>query len=199
MSFGVKRADENQGGEPERTIVEAVTTETVVALAIVAGVFAVFTWKMGLAFTLKTAMGTAHDLILNTVFFLMGVIVLAGAFTSLMSEFGIVSVANRVLSPLMKPLFGLPGAASIGVVATYLSDNPAIMPLGADEGFRADIIIEGKVILELESVQMVGNAHKKQLLTYLRLTGLKLGYLLNFGEALMKDGITRTVNGLEED
>jgi len=135
MSFGVKRADENQGAEPERTIVEAVTTETVVALAIVAGVFAVFTWKMGLAFTLKTAMGTAHDLILNTVFFLMGVIVLAGAFTSLMTEFGIVSVANRVLSPLMKPLFGLPGAASIGVVATYLSDNPAIMPLGADEGF----------------------------------------------------------------
>ena len=68
-----------------------------------------------------------------------------------------------------------------------------------DEGFRADIIIEGKVILELKSVQMVSNAHKKQLLTYLRLTGLKLGYLLNFGEALMKDGITRTVNGLEED
>ena len=68
-----------------------------------------------------------------------------------------------------------------------------------DEGFQADIIIKGKVILELKSVQMVSNAHKKQLLTYLRLTGLKLGYLLNFGEALMKDGITRTVNGLEED
>jgi len=68
-----------------------------------------------------------------------------------------------------------------------------------DEGFRADIIIENKVILELKSVQTVSNAHKKQLLTYLRLTGLKLGYLLNFGEALMKDGITRTVNKLDED
>jgi len=68
-----------------------------------------------------------------------------------------------------------------------------------DEGFRADIIIEGKVILELKSVEMVNNAHKKQLLTYLRLTGLKLGYLLNFGEALMKDGITRIVNRLDED
>ena len=68
-----------------------------------------------------------------------------------------------------------------------------------DEGFRADIIIEGKVILELKSVERVNNAHKKQLLTYLRLTGLKLGYLLNFGEALMKDGITRTVNRLDED
>jgi GxxExxY protein len=68
-----------------------------------------------------------------------------------------------------------------------------------DEGFRADIIIENKVILELKSVQTVSNAHKKQLLTYLRLSGLKLGYLLNFAEALMKDGITRTVNKLAED
>jgi GxxExxY protein len=68
-----------------------------------------------------------------------------------------------------------------------------------DEGFRADIIVEGKVILELKSVERVNNVHKKQLLTYLRLTGLKLGYLLNFGEAVMKNGITRIVNRLEED
>jgi GxxExxY protein len=67
-----------------------------------------------------------------------------------------------------------------------------------DEGFRADIIVEGKVILELKSVEAVSNAHKKQLLTYLKVTGLKLGFLLNFAEALMKDGIKRTVNGLEE-
>ena len=67
-----------------------------------------------------------------------------------------------------------------------------------DEGFRADIIIESKVILELKSVESVTNAHKKQVLTYLRLTGCKPGFLLNFGEALMKDGITRIVNGLEE-
>ena len=67
-----------------------------------------------------------------------------------------------------------------------------------NEGFRADIIVEGKVILELKSIEMVNNAHKKQLLTYLKLTGMKLGYLLNFGEALMKSGITRTVNGLGE-
>ncbi len=66
-----------------------------------------------------------------------------------------------------------------------------------DEGFRADIVVEGKVILELKSVESVNNAHKKQVLTYLRLTDMKLGYLLNFGEALMKDGITRTVNKLD--
>ena len=67
-----------------------------------------------------------------------------------------------------------------------------------DEGFRADIIVNDKVILELKSVEKVTAAHKKQVLTYLRLTGCKLGYLLNFGEALMKAGITRCVNGLEE-
>ena len=70
--------------------------------------------------------------------------------------------------------------------------------IGFDEGFRADLIVEGKVILELKSVERVTAAHKKQVQTYLRLTGCKLGYLLNFGEDVMKSGITRCVNGLEE-
>ena len=64
-----------------------------------------------------------------------------------------------------------------------------------DEGFRADILIENRVIIELKSVESINKAHKKQVLTYLRLTGCKLGYLLNFGEALMKDGISRIING----
>lgn len=64
-----------------------------------------------------------------------------------------------------------------------------------DEGFRADIVIEDKVILELKSVENVSKAHKKQVLTYLKLTGMKLGYLLNFGDELMKDGIFRILNG----
>ena len=67
-----------------------------------------------------------------------------------------------------------------------------------DEGFRADLVVGGKVIVELKCVERLGNVHKKQLLTYLRLTDMKLGYLLNFGEALIKNGITRTVNGLLE-
>ncbi len=58
-----------------------------------------------------------------------------------------------------------------------------------DEGFRADLVVEEKVILELKSVERPSQAHKKQILTYLRLTGRKLGFLLNFGEALIKDGI----------
>ena len=65
-----------------------------------------------------------------------------------------------------------------------------------DEGFRVDLFIEGKVIIELKSVEKVTEAHKKQLLTYLKLTNTKLGYILNFGAGLMKDGIIRIVNGL---
>ena len=68
-----------------------------------------------------------------------------------------------------------------------------------DEGFRADIIVGGKVILELKSVEHATAAHRKQIQTHLKLTGYKLGFLLNFGEALMRDGITRAVIGLEED
>ena len=66
-----------------------------------------------------------------------------------------------------------------------------------DEGFRVDIFVEGKVIIELKSVDKINDAHKKQLLTYLKLSNTKLGYILNFGSGLMKDGIIRIVNRLD--
>lgn len=71
------------------------------------------------------------------------------------------------------------------------------VPLG--EGFRADLVIEGKVLVELKSVEQATPAHRKQVQTYLRLTGLRLGYLLNFGHAVLREGITRCVNRLEEN
>lgn len=67
-----------------------------------------------------------------------------------------------------------------------------------EEGFRADLIVEDKVIIELKSVEQLTNVHKKQLQTYLRLSGIRLGLLVNFGAALMKDGLKRIVNGLQE-
>ena len=67
-----------------------------------------------------------------------------------------------------------------------------------DEAFRADIVVDKQVIVELKSVEQISEAHKKQVQTYLRLTGCKLGFLLNYGEALMKRGITRVVNGLKD-
>jgi GxxExxY protein len=66
------------------------------------------------------------------------------------------------------------------------------------EAFRADLLIADKVIVELKSLEIINKAHRKQIQTYLRLTGLKLGYILNFGAALMKEGIVRAVNGLDE-
>ena len=65
-----------------------------------------------------------------------------------------------------------------------------------DVGFRADLIIEDKVIVELKSVENVIPVHKKQLLTYLRLADKRLGLLINFGDELIRDRITRVVNGL---
>jgi GxxExxY protein len=65
-----------------------------------------------------------------------------------------------------------------------------------EEGFRADLVVENKVIIELKSVETVARVHKRQVLTYLRLSNLRLGLLINFGEELIKDGISRVVNGL---
>jgi len=67
-----------------------------------------------------------------------------------------------------------------------------------DEGFRVDLLVDGKVIIELKSIEKINDVHKKQLLTYLKVTNIKLGFLLNFGADLMKNGIIRIVNGLPE-
>lgn len=67
-----------------------------------------------------------------------------------------------------------------------------------DEGFRADLLVEEKVIVEIKSVESTAPVHKKQVLTHIRLADKRLGLLINFGEALIKDGITRLVNKLEE-
>jgi len=67
-----------------------------------------------------------------------------------------------------------------------------------NEGFRIDLFVEGKVILELKSIEKINPVNKKQLLTYLKLTNAKLGYILNFGAELMKDGIVRVINGTLE-
>jgi GxxExxY protein len=68
-----------------------------------------------------------------------------------------------------------------------------------DEGFRLDIIVDDKVIVEVKSVEEVAKVHKKQLLTYLRLMDKRLGLLVNFGGDLIKDNISRVINGLAED
>lgn len=70
--------------------------------------------------------------------------------------------------------------------------------LTVNDAFRADLVVEDQVIIELKSVESIHPVHKKQLLTYLRLSGKPLGLLINFGARLLRNGITRMVNGLDE-
>lgn len=92
---------------------------------------------MGLPNMLNTIMHTAHDLLLNTVFYLMGICVVTGAIGRLFVEFGVVKLLENILRPLMKPLFNLPGVAALGATMTFLSDNPAIISLSQDKRFSS--------------------------------------------------------------
>ena len=104
-------------------------------LLIVVGLFAILGSEMGVSQMFKTIMATAHDLLLNTVFFLMAVCVITGAVGRIFMDFGVVKLLEKLLRPLMKPLFNLPGVASLGAVMTFLSDNPAIISLSQDKRF----------------------------------------------------------------
>lgn len=86
---------------------------------------------------------------------------------------------------------GLKVAEQVAIDVTYKG-----LPL--ELGFRADMVVENLVLLELKSVEKVTAVHRKQIQSYLNLTGIRLGYLLNFGASLMKNGITRCVNKLPE-
>ncbi len=114
---------------------KAVDKETYIVLFVVVAGFAALARVMGVGNLFNTIMNTAHDLLLNTVFFIMAISVVTGAISNLMAEFGVISLLNRLISPLMRPLYGLPGAASLGVVSTFVSDNPAILSLAKNESF----------------------------------------------------------------
>ena len=109
----------------------------VICLLVFVALFGYLGSKMGTANMLNTIMNTAHDLLLNTVFYLMAICVLTGAIGKIFVEFGVVSLLEKLLRPLMKPLFNLPGVASLGAVLTFLSDNPAIISLAQDKKFAS--------------------------------------------------------------
>lgn len=109
----------------------------ITCLVIVIALFSYIGYVMGVANMLNTIMKTAHDLLLYTVFYLMGICVITGALGRLFVEFKVVSLIEMLLRPLMKPLFNLPGVASLGAVMTFLSDNPAIISLAQDKRFSS--------------------------------------------------------------
>ena len=115
---------------------KAVSKEVFIFLALFLGFFVALCSKMGTVNMFNTMMNTAYSLLLETVFYIMAIAVLAGAISALFSEFGVISLLNKLLSPVIRVVYGLPGASAVGVFTTYLSDNPAILTLANDNNFR---------------------------------------------------------------
>ena len=107
----------------------------VTCLFIVFLLFGYMAVVMGISNMLNTMMHTAHDLLLNTCLYLMAICVLMGALGKVFVEFGVVDLIQILLRPVMRPIFNLPGVASLGAVLTFLSDNPAIISLSKDRKF----------------------------------------------------------------
>ena len=120
----------------ERGFLERRRYEAVLFLLLSGLFFGYLGHEMGMANLLNTLMRTAHDLLMNTVLFILGITVLTGALGKLMIEFGVVRLLELLLAPLMRPLFRLPGVASLAGLMTFFSDNPAIISLSNDKHFN---------------------------------------------------------------
>lgn len=114
---------------------KAFSAGTIILLLFMVGTVVLYGNVMGLANFFSTIMATAHDLLINTVLFILAITVLAGALGSFMSEFGILALLNRILAPGVKLLWRLPGCSALGAISTYVSDNPAIIALSKDKSF----------------------------------------------------------------
>ena len=114
---------------------KAVSAETYLCILAVIALFVYLGSVMGVSQMFDTIMNTAHSLLLDTVFFIMAVSVVTGALSSLLAEFGVIALLNKLISPMMRWLYGLPGAASLGILTTFVSDNPAILTLTKNEKF----------------------------------------------------------------
>lgn len=110
--------------------------ECFIFIGIFSSFFGLMIHQMGAVNMMNTMLNTAYALLTDTVFYIMAIAVLIGGIAGLLTEFGVVALINKILSPLMKPLYGLPGAGVVSVLTTYLSDNPAILTLAKDENFR---------------------------------------------------------------
>lgn len=130
-----------EGGSSDQCVAPAVrftkelSPEWIGCLVGLCVLFVPMAMVMGTTNMISTLMKTAYALLLDTCFYIMAIAVVCGALGSLFTEFGVVAMLNKLITPLMKPLFGLPGAASVGAIATFLSDNPAICTLIHNRGF----------------------------------------------------------------
>ena len=122
----VEGGSSDQGVAPRTHFTKELGPEWIGCLVGLCVLFVPMAMVMGTTNMISTLMKTAYALLLDTCFYIMAIAVVCGALGSLFTEFGVVAMLNKLITPLMKPLFGLPGAASVGAIATFLSDNPAI-------------------------------------------------------------------------
>jgi hypothetical protein len=141
--------------------------EALLFLVLFGGFFGYLGHVMGITNLLNTLMRTAHDLLMNTVFFIMGITVLTGALGRLMIEFGVVRLLEVLLAPLMRPLFNLPGVSALAGLMTFFSDNPAIISLSNDKNFSRYFKTH-----ELISLTNFGTAFGMGLIVLAFMTGL---------------------------
>ena len=132
--------------------------------------------QMGVANMLNTLMNTAYKLLMETVLYIMAIAVLAGAVSALFSEFGVIALLNKLLSPVVALLYGLPGASAVGIFTTYLSDNPAILTLADDNNFRRYF-----KKYQLPALPNIGTSFGMGLI----ITTFMLGLGRNFGTAVL--------------
>ena len=128
--------DHKQEGVLPVGIRKAVSAEVFIFLAFFLGFFILVGREMGIANMFSTMMETAYALLMDTVFYIMAIAVLAGAISGLFSEFGVIALLNKLLSRVVEFIYGMPGACAVGIFTTYLSDNPAILTLANDNDFR---------------------------------------------------------------
>ena len=155
------------------------------------GFFILLGSKMGAANMFSTMMNTAHDLLINTVFYIMAIAVLAGAISSLFSEFGVIFLLNKLLSPLIGPLYGLPGASTVGIFTCYLSDNPSILTLTDDPDFRRFF-----KKYQLPALCNIGTAFGMGLIITTFMIGLKSPTGEHFGLAVLMGNIGAVIGSI---
>ena len=150
--------------------------EVFVFLIIFLAFFVYLGSQMGVANMLNTLMNTAYKLLMETVLYIMAIAVLAGAISALFSEFGVIALLNKLLSPIVERLYGLPGASAVGILTTYLSDNPAILTLADDNNFRRYF-----KKYQLPALTNIGTSFGMGLI----ITTFMLGLGRNFGTAVL--------------
>ena len=170
---------------------KAVGPEVFVFLVIFLGIFVGLCSVMGTTNMFNTMMNTAYALLMDTVFYIMAIAVLAGAVSALFSEFGVIALLNKLLGKVIEFIYDLPGASAVGVFTTYMSDNPAILTLANDNNFRRYF-----KKYQLPALTNIGTAFGMGLIITTFMAGLKSPIGESFGLAVLVGNIGAIVGSI---